>query len=222
MARPGIPKEAVFETAQALFDANQRKPTPNEIRAQTKFGSFSTITAYLDEWWAIEQHASTQQIPEMPEPVDAAVKRLWAEAWRSAQKIIDAERQALELRRREIEQQSKDQLTEIERLENQLEQTETRAADAEKRLEAEQKAGEAAKKQAQDLKVENARLDERCASLIRETKSQQAEVKRLLKLADELEALRTNAESLRLENARLEEQLVACKEQVSKRQAQIR
>jgi chromosome segregation ATPase len=97
----------------------------------------------------------------MPEKVRAAFNQLWAAAAKAARDDVETQRQALEAMRREMDKEKADMAAEIERLERELEEAAGKVETAGRELEAEHKGRVAAEKQVTDIRIENARLDER-------------------------------------------------------------
>ncbi len=160
MARAGISKKQVFEAASALLDEGTA-PTVQTVRVRIGSGSFSTISTHLAEWKAEHTGQVPANIPDMPEKVEIAFRQAWSVAARAAQEDVDTQRQALEAMRREMEQDKADMAAEIERLEKGQEESAAKVGELEAALETERKGRAQAEEQTADLRIENARLDER-------------------------------------------------------------
>jgi len=94
MARPGITKEQVFETADEIRDEGGI-PTITAVRDRLgKKGSYSTYSRYLQEWRDTQNPAPTP--PPTPDSVSAIARRLWSEAWRLAAEELETEKQKWE------------------------------------------------------------------------------------------------------------------------------
>lgn len=164
MGRPGLKQEQVFDAAEALVQAGTT-PTVQAVREYLGSGSYTTINTFLAEWRAANAGRQMAEVPEMPETVSYTVRQLWATAWRTAQQGIETERQALEAARREMERERREMTGEIERLETELETAKVETVKVTEILEAERQARVQAEHQTQELRVENARLEEKASSL---------------------------------------------------------
>ena len=160
MARQGITRDQVYETAATLRDEGVQ-PTVQAVRERLGSGSFSTISAHLAEWKTEHGAQAVADIPAMPDKVQAAFQQIWATTARSAQEGLETQRQALEAMRREMDKERSEMAGEIKRLEKALEETATRANALETALSAEREAGQEKDQQLTSLRIENARLDER-------------------------------------------------------------
>lgn len=167
MARPGITQDQVFTAANQLREDGVQ-PTVQAIRERLGSGSFSTITQHLATWR--EEHAAqaVAEIPPIPERVQSAFDQAWAAATRSAQEMMEKEREALDALRQQMEREKREMASEIERLEGVVEASDQRLERLEQelgeaRLSAQQvqERQQAAQQQMTDLRIENARLDER-------------------------------------------------------------
>ncbi len=96
MARRGITHEEVFQAADSL-QAQGKKVSVIAVRKLIGKGSFSTVTAALDEWRK-EQEEQQKQDLSVPEPlpeVSQAVQSIWVLAWNEAEREFTAQRDAL-------------------------------------------------------------------------------------------------------------------------------
>jgi chromosome segregation ATPase len=160
MARQGISKEQVFEVATALQEEGTA-PTVQSVRDRIGSGSYSTINTHLAAWRKEHVGQAPANIPDMPEKVRNAFNQVWAAAAKAAQDDVETQRQALEAMRREMDKEKADMTVEIARLEKEVEEATTKLETAGRDLEAQRKGRAAAEKQVTDLRIENARLDER-------------------------------------------------------------
>jgi chromosome segregation ATPase len=160
MARQGISKEQVYEVAAALRDEGIA-PTVQIIRERLGTGSFSTISSGLSAWKVENANRISVNIPSMPDKVQVAFQQAWASATRRAQQDVEAERQALEAMRKEIDKDRAEMAAEINRLETELEETRNREGTMRTALEQARQECETAEHQFTKLRIENARLDER-------------------------------------------------------------
>ncbi len=178
MARQGISKEQVFEAAAALLEEGAA-PTVQAVRDRLGSGSFSTINSHLAEWRREHADQAPANIPDIPEKVQAAFNQLWATAARTAREDVETQRQALEAMRREMDKERADMAAEIKHLEKSLEEAQGTIGKLETGLAEERQGRLAAERQVTDIRIENARLDERA----------KATEKRAGELKDQLEGL---------------------------------
>jgi chromosome segregation ATPase len=160
MARKGITKEQIFAAATRLQAAGLAS-TVQAVREQIGSGSYSTINTHLAEWRKEHAEQVSLNVPDMPEKIMTTFNQVWATAVKSAQDDVETQRQTLEAMRREMDKENASMVAEIKRLEKELEETidklETVAQESIKTKEGRV----SAEKQIIDLRVENARLDER-------------------------------------------------------------
>src|SRR3954470_24780452 len=93
MARPGVGTERIEEVIRQL-ETEGIEPTVTAVRERLGSGSFSTIGAVLSDW---RQSRAKETRPAVPEPSDSVrglFGQLWAEAWNSAMKVHEPEREA--------------------------------------------------------------------------------------------------------------------------------
>jgi len=171
MARQGISKEQVYAAASDLRDEGVA-PTVQAVRARIGSGSYSTINTHLATWKAEAADQALGDIPVVPDKVQDAFNRIWATAARSAQEDVEAQRDALETMRREIDKDRASMAEEIERLENDLEATTTKAARVQAELAKERESAEKQVLESFKLNIDNARLS---AILDEKVKSAQAQ-----------------------------------------------
>ena len=196
MARQGLSEEQVFNAAQALLDEG-KKPTVNNVRDFLETGSYSTVSRYLSLWREANDNHKATNIPDMPSSVHNALTQVWANAWKEAQALIKAERDGLDVARREIEAEKKDMEAEITRLEG---QEAAQGAEIKKTgdlLSEKEKALSEAKNAKHGLEIDNARLSERITNSETLHKSDLQRV----------EAIQKEISSLQSENALLIERL---------------
>lgn len=160
MARAGITKGQVFEAANALAEEGTTA-TVQALRERIGSGSYSTISTHLADWKAERAGQVPANIPDMPEKVTLAFHQVWSVAAHAAREDVETERQALEVMRREMEQDKADMSAEIERLEKEQDEATAKVDGLEAALETERHGREEAEGQSAELRIENARLDER-------------------------------------------------------------
>jgi chromosome segregation ATPase len=187
MARSGVTREQVFETADALVREGQN-PTVVAVRTRLGGGSPNTITPLLGEWKTLNEHKRAEAMSAAPEPVEAVMRQVWGTAWQQAQAQLEGEREALSLARKEIERERAEMLAEIARMDADLETVRDTIRERDEALEAERHAHEQAASEAREVR---ALAEERG--------------KRILAKDRELAALRGQIEALRIEAATLTE-----------------
>jgi uncharacterized protein YhaN len=160
VARQGVSKEQVFKAASALNDEGI-VPTVQAVRERIGSGSFSTISNHLADWKAENAGRAPANIPEMPDKVMGAFQQVWATAAVVAKEGVETQRQALEVIRRQMQQEKVEMTAEINRLEKALEDAQTKVEGLKKELEAEREGRAVMEKQVAGVNIENARLDER-------------------------------------------------------------
>lgn len=163
MARPGIADTQVVEAAEALLREGS-DVTVAAVRERIGSGSYSTINAALSKWRQEQGNRSPANLPDMPQAVVSALKQVWAIAWQSTQELIAAEREALEVMRRQMLQEQRDMEAEIARLEAEGQQAKAKAMDLERSLEEERARKSAAEQALVELKIEAAGLREKTSS----------------------------------------------------------
>ena len=177
MARQGISREQVFETATALADEGIQ-PTVKLVRDRIG-GSFSTITPPLAAWKEERGGRQVTSIPDMPESVAAVCRTIWAAAWKAGQDAIQTERDGLTSARRDMERERVELTLEITELETKLEAVETeRETLARKVVELDQVRATALH-EVNGLRVVNARLEERVANTANRAEELRVQVERL-------------------------------------------
>jgi septal ring factor EnvC (AmiA/AmiB activator) len=132
MARPGVTRKQVFEAAEALVREGKH-PTILAVRTHLGGGSPNTIAPLLSEWRQQHEATPSEALPAIPETVLADLKRVWGATWQAAQAELRAEREALAQARQETERERAEMLSEIERLDEQLDRFQ---AEQQKMLEA--------------------------------------------------------------------------------------
>ena len=164
MARAGISKEHVFEAIEALI-SDRQSVTVSSVRDRLGSGSFSTISAHVAAWREANDNRKASDYPEVPETVDKAFRQVWGLAWKASQAGIAAGREGLALARQQMEQERHNMEAEILKLEalNAAQGDEIKKTG--EHLTEKTNALSEAQNAVDDLKIENARLDERAKSL---------------------------------------------------------
>lgn len=160
MARTGISEQQVIQAAEALLQGGQAV-TVSSVREAIGSGSFSTINGFLAKWKESNADRRPADVPDMPDGVSRAMRQLWAAAWKEGQDGIKAEREALEAARRDMERERRDMAHEIARLETETAAQAEELAKLTEALDHKSHSLELAEHAVNDLKIENARLDER-------------------------------------------------------------
>jgi uncharacterized coiled-coil DUF342 family protein len=194
MARPGVTREQVFETADALVREGQN-PTVVAVRTRLGGGSPNTITPLLAEWKALNETKQAEAMPPTPEPVEAVMRQVWGTAWKEAQAQLEGEHEALSAARKEIAKERAEMLAEIGRMDSELEA-----------------AKETIRKRGEDLEVER-RAHDQTRSEVREAQAVATERSERIKAQErELQELRRQIEALRVEAATLTERAAHAQE----------
>jgi vacuolar-type H+-ATPase subunit I/STV1 len=163
MARAGISQEQVIEAIETLMQAGH-PVTVSSVRDHLGSGSYSTISTHLAKWREANDNRKTPDYPDMPDNVDKAFRQVWAMAWKNAQETIQAEREALAAARKQMEQEQRDMEAEITRLEAESAAQGDEVKRGAALLSEKEKALSAAQNAINELKIDNARLDERSKS----------------------------------------------------------
>jgi Plasmid replication region DNA-binding N-term len=116
MARLGLTDADIQLAIQAL-EAEGVPLTVSTIRSRLGSGSFSTISAVLRRHRDERDRSIRAVVPELPQPILGMFEQLWAEAYRRADAIADAERQSHAQEKAVWEKAAAEMQTEIERLE---------------------------------------------------------------------------------------------------------
>ena len=91
MTTPYITKAEVHAAADRV-DADGKKPSGTNVREITGYGSYTTITAYLESWIAPDQRVHLSPVPD---GLGIAVDALTADIWHMARTAAQAETAAL-------------------------------------------------------------------------------------------------------------------------------
>ncbi len=177
MPRPGITRDQVFDAADA-FAQEGIQPTVKLIRERIG-GSYSTITPHLAAWKEERGSTAVTNLPDMPEPVVAATRQMWAAAWKAGQETIQTERDGLTAARHKMENEQAEMAQEIAELENRFEAAQSDRDQLTTTLEKERKAHQQVQKELNKLQVENARLEERVTNMGTRADELREQVKRL-------------------------------------------
>ena len=208
MARPGITREQVFETAEALA-AEGVTPTVVAVRTRLGGGSPNNITPWLAEWKAQHETKRAEVLPPLPEAVESAMRQVWGAAWKASQVQLEAEREALGAVRKEIERERAEMLGEIGRLDGQLEEARTETRQVAEALEAERRAHEQTRAEVREARAVAAEREKRIddqAGELREARRQVADVSaQASRLEADLEHARADLERVKAQAVKLRE-----------------
>ena len=201
MARPGVTREMIFEAADAIAREG-RTPTVLMIRERLGGGSPNTISPHLAAWKEQNQAKPADSLPPLPDPVQSAMRQVWGAAWQDAQAQLEAEREALNTIRKELERERAEMMAEIERLDGELETTRERLRNAAAAVKSEQEAHAQTKG---ELLKANAVIEEQKKQIASEEKHAQ-ELRNVAKLAgDKNTKLEKENSALKIEVATLTE-----------------
>jgi chromosome segregation ATPase len=201
MARSGVTREQVFETADALVREGQN-PTVLSVRTRLGGGSPNTITPLLGEWRSLHEQKHAASIPAVPEPVETVLRQVWGAAWQEAQAQLSGEREALASARKALEQERAEMLAEIERLDAALTTTRTELGQGREALETERRAHAQTRSEASEARALAEERAQRITALEAE-REQERESRREAETA--LNALKVEAATLTERAAHAEE-----------------
>lgn len=163
MARTGVTREQVFETADALIREGQT-PTVVSVRTRLGGGSPNTITPLLAEWKNLHEHKQATSLPPVPESVEAVLRQVWGAAWQQAQSQLTGEREALAAARKAVEQERAEMLTEIGRLDGEIETAKEDGRQMRETLETERRTHEQTRSDAREARAVAQERGERIAA----------------------------------------------------------
>jgi len=152
MARTGVTREMIFEVADAIAHEG-RTPTVLMVRERLGGGSPNTISPHLATWKQQNEAKAEGSLPPLSDAVQAAMRKVWSSAWQDAQNQLKEEREALGAIRAELERERAEMLTEIERLDGELETTMERLRNAAAAVKTEQEAHTQSKAELQECKA---------------------------------------------------------------------
>jgi DNA repair exonuclease SbcCD ATPase subunit len=200
MGRPGIAKEQVFDAADALSREGQA-PTVVAVRTRLGGGSPNNITRWLSEWKELHEAEKPEALPPLPEAVESAMRQVWGAAWKGSQEQLEAEREALATARKDIEKERAEMLSEIERLDGDLETARTENQRMLDSLDAERRAHDQTKaevREARTLADERSKRIEAQDNELRDIRRQLSEASaRVSRLEAEIAHAREDLETAR-------------------------
>ena len=163
MGRPGITREQVLEAADAIAREGMA-PTVMAVRKWLGGGSPNNITKWLGEWRQRNESVKIAALPPLPEGVESAMRQVWGAAWKGAQGQLEAEREALSRARKEIEKERAEMLSEIGRLDGQLEEARTENRKTVDALETEHRTHDRTRAEVQEARAVAAEREKRIGS----------------------------------------------------------
>jgi len=163
MGRPGITREQVLEAADAIAREGMA-PTVMAVRKWLGGGSPNNITKWLGEWRQRNESVKIAALPPLPEGVESAMRQVWGAAWKGAQGQLEAEREALSRARKEIEKERAEMLSEIGRLDGQLEEARTENRKTVEALETEHRTHDRTRAEVQEARAVAAEREKRIGS----------------------------------------------------------
>lgn len=193
MARPGITKEQIIQAADTLLQETGAMPTVQAVRERIGSGSYTTINTTLTEWRKEYAERIIADVPAMPDKVQAAFNQAWSIAVRQTQEDMEAERQAIDTKRREMEKEHAGMSAEIEQLEKALEEAIEKTGRIEEELNREKQAREETTKKLDESSIENARLDERAKAAEARADEMKKQIEDLQEKMAEIAKRRTEA-----------------------------
>ena len=210
MARPGVTREQVHQAADEIA-AEGQNPTVMSVRNRIGGGTPNNITRWLSEWRDAHERTKAEVLPQLPEGVEGAMRQVWALAWKAAQAQLEGEREALASARKDIERERAEMLTEIERLDGELDearaQIQSGAVDlASERRDHDQTRTEV--REARTLSEERSRrIDEQTAELREVRAERDASVASAARLDADITHLRTDLERAREAGTKIRHEL---------------
>ena len=114
-----LTQEKINEVADGLHSKGI-KPSPNNVREVLGSGSFSTIKQMLDVWKEKQKEDENIFVPDTPEFAYHLVDKLHKELYLQNRRLLDNERQQLQLTRQEIEAEKSEMMAEINSLEDSI------------------------------------------------------------------------------------------------------
>ena len=187
MGRPGIAKEQVFDAADALAREGQT-PTVVAVRTRLGGGSPNNITRWLSEWKELHEAEKPEALPPLPDTVESAMRQVWGTAWKGSQEQLEGEREALATARKDIEKERNEMLSEIERLDGDLETARTENQRMLDSLDAERRAHDQTKAEVREGRAVAAERDKRIEAQDHELRDIRRELSEVSARASRLEA----------------------------------
>jgi len=210
MARPGVTREQVHQVADEIA-AEGQNPTVMSVRNRLGGGSPNNITPWLGAWREAHERTKTEVLPQLPEGVEGAMRQVWSIAWKAAQAQFEGERDALATARKDIEHERAEMLTEISRLDGELDEATTKLHAAAVDLASERRDHDqtkAAVREAKALADERHRHIEQQAAELREVRAERdAAVASAARLDADNAHLRTDLERAREASTKIRHEL---------------
>jgi len=211
MARPGVTREQVYETADNLTRDGQ-SPTVVAVRTRLGGGSPNNITKWLAEWRERHETGKPEAILPVPDAVEGIMRQVWVAACKAAEGALSAEREALTAAREAIEQEREQMFAEIERLDHDLDVARDEGQAARGALAEERTAHDETRAEVREVRAIAAERD-------RHLESQEAELRELRRQREESIARVSTLEAdLRHAEERREEAVAELREARAERQ----
>ena len=210
MARPGVTREQVHQAADEIA-AEGQNPTVMSVRTRLGGGSPNNITPWLGEWREAHERTKAEILPQLPEGVEGAMRQVWALAWKAAQAQLEGERDALATARKDIERERAEMLTEIGRLDGELDEAKTKLHDAAVDLASERRDHDQTRTEVREARAlseeRSRRIDEQTAELREVRAERDAAVANVARLDADNAHLRTDLERAREAGTKLRHEL---------------
>jgi len=187
MGRPGVTREQVFDIADAIAREGQT-PTVVAVRTRLGGGSPNNITRWLSEWKELHEAEKPEALPPLPDAVESAMRQVWGAAWKGSQEQLEAEREALGTARKDIEKERNEMLSEIERLDGDLEEARAQIQGTNEALDAERRAHDQTKAEVREARAVAAERDKRIEDQTRELAEVRRQLAEAFKNSSRLEA----------------------------------
>ena len=205
MGRPGITREQVFEAADSIANEGVT-PTVMSVRTRLGGGSPNNITKWLGEWKEQNEASKVEALPPLPEGVESAMRQVWGSAWKGAKVQLEAEREALSTARKEIEKERNEMLSEIGRLDGELEEARAEMRKRSEGLETERRAHDKTRSEVREAQAIAAEREKRIGSQeaeLREVRHQAAQAEaKVSRLEADLSYASKDLEAARAEAGR--------------------
>ncbi|MBF0209114.1 MAG: DNA-binding protein [Oligoflexia bacterium] len=127
----GVNEEQVFETADKLLAAGT-PPTLQAVRNEIGSGSYSTISRHLTRWKASQRNK--KEIPQPPAIFTNYMNKVWSASYTEAERVLDNDRQALQVERSKMQEEITGILSIVEKVENERDLAITQITDLKKNI----------------------------------------------------------------------------------------
>jgi len=172
-----LTKDDVIRAIEELVAKNKGTiPTQREVREHLGYGSYETIQRWLREWRDEHTAKRTKEIPPIPERLLNAVSEAWVDVIRFWGEKVHAERQALADKSEAMEREILEITREMDRIVKKNEDLQSQNENFQGQL-------KKAHAEVEDIRIRNARLDERAAGLSREIEGYKAQLAEAIRTA---------------------------------------